>query len=786
MSGRNNGGKSDFIMTIEDDPADAVQLEADDDEDIVEERERRSNSSLNESFSFKFEDDENELPWSFSNALKTSKPLDAGQTTVNEKIQRILQEKDADSKKRKRPASDDGKKSTSKKVASDDEDSDEESENEVIEGSDEEDEESEEEAPDANDDEDESDEYEAEDEEVEEEKFGKDILKEVKLSNNKKVQKFYEKVSEPSNDAPELNKSWEDLNLTRAILKGLNAHGYARPTPIQAMAIPAILQGKDIVGSAVTGSGKTGAFVLPILQQLLNTDRHQAITRVLILSPTRELAAQTHSYIEGFTKHTNIRCALVVGGLSLQVQEAELRSSPDIIVATPGRMIDHLRNSQSVGLDDIEFLIMDEADRLLDMGFRAELMELVKGCPTNRQTMLFSATMSDEVVQLVKLSLRNPVRVSVNVKFDVAEKLSQEFIKIKSDTVTEREAVVLALCKRTIKSKAIIFCREKIEAHRLKIIFGLSGLNASELHGNLTQAMRLTALEDFRDGRVDYLIATDLASRGLDILGIETVINFQMPRSMTEYVHRVGRTARAGSSGKAISIAGPDDRSLLKEIAKRARSQLKQRSIPPEAIRDCRSKVIAAEEDIKDISIEERKEADIRKAEAQIAKTEKMLADPKGKERKPKRTWFLENDERQQIKNQRKAEIGLPVDDKDLTPLEKKELRREQNLLRLKEAKKKEVLEDQKQQKIAGKAYKRAQAEVRSGLRPKSDLQPPKKKQKGSSSFEEEIQHGNFRKSQNFVKNLEKKKDINRKMSAANNARAKQKSKGVKGSKRRK
>ena len=247
-------------------------------------------------------------------------------------------------------------------------------------------------------------------------------------------------------------------------------------------------------------------------------------------------------------------------GLSVKVQESELRSRPDVIVCTPGRMIDHARNSRAVHLEDVEILILDEADRLLEMGFEHEVHELVRYCPRGRQTLLFSATMTSGVNELIKLSLNRPVRIDVDPVYNSADKLKQEFVRIRHDKESTRDAILVSLCKNNFKKRTIIFFEQKWMAHRMKLIFGLLNLKAAELLGDLTQSMRLEAMQRFRDQSVNFLLATDLAARGLDIPSVETVINFQMPRDMTTYIHRVGRTARAGRSGVSVSLCGENGR----------------------------------------------------------------------------------------------------------------------------------------------------------------------------------------------------------------------------------
>ncbi|KAJ2576584.1 nucleolar DEAD-box protein required for synthesis of 60S ribosomal subunit, partial [Coemansia sp. RSA 1836] len=392
----------------------------------------------------------------------------------------------------------------------------------------------------------------------------------------------------PASDVPE---SFTTMNLSRQIMKGLTKLGFAQPTPIQARTIPLALLGKDICGGAQTGSGKTAAFLVPILERLLYRPKNSAVTRVLILCPTRELAIQCHNVSTKLAGFTDISTCLCVGGLSLKLQESELRLRPDVVIATPGRLIDHLRNSQSFHLDQIEILVMDEADRMLDDGFEDELTEIIKACPSKRQTMLFSATMTDNVDKLIRLSLQKPVRVQIDPPKSAARGLTQEFVRVRTNKDEDRTALLAALCKRHFKSKCIIFFRSKAAAHQMKIIFGLLGMRAGELHGNLSQEGRLQALEQFRDGHVDCLMATDLAARGLDVTGIDTVINYTMPTQFPQYLHRIGRTARAGRTGRAITLIGESDRKMLKLAVKNSpKDKIKQRVVPNETLNKYRAK----------------------------------------------------------------------------------------------------------------------------------------------------------------------------------------------------
>ncbi|TMW99398.1 hypothetical protein EJD97_002647 [Solanum chilense] len=569
--------------------------------------------------------------------------------------------------------------------------------------------------------------------------------------------------------------SFIELHISRPLLRACEALGYNKPTPIQAACIPLALTGRDICGSAITGSGKTAAFALPTLERLLYRPKNRPAIRVLILTPTRELAVQVHSMIGKLAQFMpDIRCCLVVGGLSTKVQEAALRTMPDIVVATPGRMIDHLRNSMSVDLDDLAVLILDEADRLLELGFSAEIRELVRLCPKRRQTMLFSATMTEEVDELINLSLNKPLRLSADPSTKRPATLTEEVVRIRRMREGNHEAVLLALCTKTFTSKVIVFSGTKQAAHRLKIIFGLLGFKAAELHGNLTQAQRLDALELFRRQEVDFLIATDVAARGLDIIGVQTVINFACPRDLTSYVHRVGRTARAGREGYAVTFVTDNDRSLLKAIVKRAGSRLKSRIVAEQSITKWAQVIEQLEDQVSAVMQEEREEMALRKAEMEANKAENMIAHRDEIYSRPKRTWFVTEKEKKLVQkaakenaaakeNGSQSKVMSAEQAEDLKMKEKRKREREKNLPRKKRRKleaAREQLEDEddlddgkdksKKEKsgisLVDLAYRRAKAvkavnkAVDAGKIVRKAGNKPKPKSRASESRTEEMQ----------------------------------------------
>ncbi|KAA6426072.1 MAG: DEAD-box ATP-dependent RNA helicase 28-like [Trebouxia sp. A1-2] len=437
-------------------------------------------------------------------------------------------------------------------------------------------------------------------------------------------------------------QSFSDLNLSRPLVKACDALGYTNPTPIQAACVPLALTGRDICGSAVTGSGKTAAFALPILERLLYRPKRVAAIYALVLTPTRELAVQVHSMIEKLAQATDIRAALVVGGLSMQVQASTLKTSPEIVVATPGRLIDHLRNTQSVGLEDLQALVLDEADRLLEMGFAEEIKEIVKLAPRKRQTLLFSATMTEQVQQLVTMSLKSPVRLAADAAGRAPEELRQEIVRLKGNRVGDKEAILVTLCSRSFRGgKTIVFFRTKQRAHRAKIVFGLAGLPpAAELHGNMSQSARLESLDKFRKGEVGFLLATDVAARGLDILGVEAVINYDSPPNLASYLHRIGRTARAGRQGRAVSLIEDSDRALVKEVVKKGRVQLQNRLVHAGPVHEWVRRIDDLQPDIDRVLQDEREERELRKVEMQTQKAENMIEHEAEIYARPPRTWF--------------------------------------------------------------------------------------------------------------------------------------------------
>lgn len=438
--------------------------------------------------------------------------------------------------------------------------------------------------------------------------------------------------------------TFKNLHLSRPLLKALSEGGFVKPTPIQAQAIPALLKGRDISASATTGSGKTAAFVLPILERLIYRDSRRSATRVLVLTPTRELALQCQQVFHKLSKFTNgIEVTLITGGTSAKKQEVDLRQRPDVIVATPGRILDHLYNTKAFGLDEIEIVVIDEADRLMEFGFIEQVEQIIKSCPKERQTMLFSATMTSRISELGNIALKNPIRVDIDPLYHVAKTLTQEFVRVRSGKEKDLEGMLMSLCTRNFKTKTIIFCNHKRTAHRVKILFGFFGLKSVELHGDLNQEQRFEALDLFRNEQVDFLIASDVAARGLDIPGVETVINFELPTQIENYVHRVGRTARAGKNGIAVSFVTFSDRKLFKTIVKSTHNKLTQRLVPPKITQKWKERIEGIEEKIKEVLLIEKEDKSFKFAEMTARRAENMIKHHDEIMSRPKRVWIGED-----------------------------------------------------------------------------------------------------------------------------------------------
>ncbi len=354
------------------------------------------------------------------------------------------------------------------------------------------------------------------------------------------------------------------LGLSADLLRAVAAQGYTRPTPIQLQAIPAVLSCRDILAGAQTGTGKTAAFTLPMLQLLSKSNDQQGSPRCLVLTPTRELAAQVGESVRTYGRHLPLRSMQIFGGVGIGPQTAQLRRGVDIVVATPGRLLDHA-GQRNVDLSRIELLVLDEADRMLDMGFIHDIRRVIKLLPRRRQNLLFSATYSHEIERLAKGLLHDPIRIEVARRNTAAETVEQLVYTV----AKERKRELLSHLVQTRDwQQLLVFTRTKHGANRLAQQLERDGITAAAIHGNKSQGARTRALADFKRGAVQTLVATDIAARGLDIDRLPHVVNFELPNVPEDYVHRIGRTGRAGSDGTAISLVSADERGLLSGIEK--------------------------------------------------------------------------------------------------------------------------------------------------------------------------------------------------------------------------
>ena len=369
--------------------------------------------------------------------------------------------------------------------------------------------------------------------------------------------------------------SFNKLGLSSALLKSIQAKGYSEPSEIQQEAIPEILKGNDILAGAQTGTGKTAAFALPILHRLQNAESKRRRVRVLVLVPTRELASQVGESFRDYGSNLRFRVSVLYGGVSINTQIDKIRKGVDIVVATPGRLLDHL-NQKTLNLSELETFVLDEADRMLDMGFIRDIKRILKYLPDEKQNLLFSATFPNEIKALADSLLNAPKRIQVRSSNSTAEKVVQVVYPV--DKARKRE--LLAHCIREEGwFQVLVFSRTKHGANKLAQQLSKEGIDADAFHGNKSQAQRTRALKDFKDSKTQVLVATDIAARGIDINLLPQVVNFDLPYVPEDYIHRIGRTARAGQEGKAISLVSADEHKLLFDIEKLLKSPIPRETI---------------------------------------------------------------------------------------------------------------------------------------------------------------------------------------------------------------
>jgi ATP-dependent RNA helicase RhlE len=368
---------------------------------------------------------------------------------------------------------------------------------------------------------------------------------------------------------------FNQLGLSAELLRAIKEKGYAEATPIQQKAIPLILEGRDVLAGAQTGTGKTAGFTLPMLHKLQHSPHNRRSVRALILTPTRELAAQVAESVRGYGALLPFRTAVIFGGVSINTQIDKLRKGVDVVVATPGRLLDHLQQ-KTIDLSKVEFLVLDEADRMLDMGFIHDIKRILKVLPAKRQNLLFSATFSDDIRSLADKLLNSPTEIAVAARNKPADLVKQVVYPV--DQSRKRELLSHRIGAENWR-QVLVFTRTKRGANRLAEHLSADGLNAEAIHGNKSQAARTRALKDFKSGRVRVLVATDIAARGLDIERLPHVVNYELPFVPEDYVHRIGRTARAGHEGHAVSLVCIDEANLLRDIEKLLKFEIEKEVI---------------------------------------------------------------------------------------------------------------------------------------------------------------------------------------------------------------
>ena len=381
----------------------------------------------------------------------------------------------------------------------------------------------------------------------------------------------------PAPATPATPATFDQFGLDARVLRALADQGYTTPTPIQVQAIPVVLQGHDVMGAAQTGTGKTAGFALPIIQKILplasdSTSPARHPVRALILTPTRELADQVAANVSAYARHTPLRSTVVFGGVDIKPQTAALRTGVEIVIATPGRLLDHVEQ-KTINLGQVNTLVLDEADRMLDMGFLPDLQRIINLLPKQRQNLMFSATFSPEIKRLANTILRDPVTIETARRNATADKVTQVIYAV---ALEHKRAAVAHIVRTRGLKQVIVFTNTKIGASRVARELEREGINASAIHGDKSQIDRMKALDAFKRGEIEVLVATDVAARGLDISDLPCVINYDLPYSPEDYVHRIGRTGRAGASGDAISLMAPTEERLLLEIEKLTKNKIER------------------------------------------------------------------------------------------------------------------------------------------------------------------------------------------------------------------
>jgi len=432
-------------------------------------------------------------------------------------------------------------------------------------------------------------------------------IKQKEAKNRKtKAEQELEKYFEGSKEFNQALK-FEDMKLDKRLMQAIAEQGYQQPTAIQQSCVPVALAGRDICGCAATGTGKTAAYLLPTLERLLCAGKPPTpVTRVMVVVPTRELGVQVFQVGQALARRTWVRTALVCGGMKLSTVKSEVLARPDVLIATPGMLVAFLDKIQGFSLASVEVMVLDEADRILDEHFAVQMESVIARCSKQRQTLLFSATLTDHVRALAEDTLRDPVKIFTNSNTKIAQGLEQEYVMLHDGDALTRLANLAFLLTSVYDTHTVVFLPTKILCHRMYVLLRLLGLSVGEMHGKMPQSARLHNLASFADGSLSVLLATDLASRGLDIRNVETVINYELHKTYEVYVHRVGRTARAGKGGLAVSLLTAREYPRLTMIRKQSRTEMRERKLQRAEINAWRARMAALEPLATDIIMAER------------------------------------------------------------------------------------------------------------------------------------------------------------------------------------
>ena len=462
--------------------------------------------------------------------------------------------------------------------------------------------------------------------------------------------------------------SFLNFNLSKLIIKGLSEMEFYTPTKVQEKVIPIVINGHDVLVNSETGSGKTACYLLPIIQKIIisrTSKKNKLIYQALILVPTRELALQCNEMLSKLSKYIDLNFIFLCGGMSIENQSNQIKNNlPDIIIATPGRLIDMLYNFKNINLGNVNIIVLDEADKLLELGFKDEIMEILNIIKKNlnRQTLLFSATLNPKVIDLGENVLNNPIKIKI-AQSAILTNLTQSIVRLKFENIEENEyekrmSYLINLIKIKKLYRTIIFFNTKIECHKCLLILNKFNINScAELHSNINQTERIKSLDNFQKGKVKFLLATDIAGRGIDIEKVRYVINFQMPLLSERYIHRIGRTARKGYLGESITICSEKDRTILKKLLKKEKIDINLNfiKIDNKDIKDVYKKLLDFKNEIDEDIINEKTEKEIELAERDVEKTMNIKMYEEEIKSRPKKKWFeSKKDKKKREKNMRK------------------------------------------------------------------------------------------------------------------------------------